>query len=97
MEQAGGERVTLHLVGNPRSHVGWRAARVFIRLLELKPNGVPHQERQAGDRHYPNQGKRNVDGDVLAPRAGRPNDYAHFASSTPRIARLTRLRMSGIL
>jgi len=95
MEKPGGEGMASDFCRNFACGGGWL---VFLaRREKTKPDRVADQERKPTDGANPDQDKLDVNGDGLAPRTGGGFDYAHFASSTPLMARFTRLRMSGIL
>ena len=74
--------------------------RFDVRFLpgdELHVDGVANQKRQASDGRHPDEVKRDMNRDSLPPRTGCELYYAHFASSTPLMARFTRFRIRGIL
>lgn len=81
---------------------GWNDALEFLRLSKVPHvDRVHNQEREAGDGGDPDRQPRNMDGNTAPPGIRGPLcnllQDVHLASSTPPIARFTRLRISGIL
>src|SRR5262249_32879140 len=75
--------------------IGLSSAPLAVRRQQLV-SGVGSQERDAGNQRCPQQIPRDVRQNLLSPGAApERQDIVH--SPTPRIARLTRFRISGIL
>src|SRR5579862_3813956 len=81
-----------------RGRVRGRVIRELVSPGEVpQPDRMADKEDKSADGRDPDQKKRDVNRDVLPPRTFRPLNQAHFASSTPRMERFTRLRISGTL
>src|ERR1700678_310204 len=96
------QRMPRDAFGQARRQLRGNASRELFTLREIPQiDGVNDEESQPRDGRDPDQKPRNVNGHMLPPWTRSPLNYAtigaHFASSTPPMARFTRFRISGIL